>query len=264
MSHYMVGVITHTGSEEEVTELLAPFDEGIEVKPYIRRTREQIIEDGKKTREQLIKRLETLEREELINILTKPSYRFKRELCAAVTDEQLYTVEVCSDLTDEDGNEVSTYNPDSKWDWWSIGGRWSDSLRDYDGNYWDTLQLKDWDFHHIDVAEVIELNRFWEVCVEGAERTEEEKENHKYVSFYKPEYYLDKYKTKSNYIRANWGFHTYALLTPDGEWLEPGQMGWFGMSNADTEDEFKWEMDYSKLIESFDQEMYITIVDCHI
>lgn len=26
------------------------------------------------------------------------------------------------------GNELSTYNPNSKWDWYEIGGRWKDIL----------------------------------------------------------------------------------------------------------------------------------------
>lgn len=28
----------------------------------------------------------------------------------------------------KNGNELSTYNPNSKWDWYSVGGRWRNSL----------------------------------------------------------------------------------------------------------------------------------------
>lgn len=34
MSHYTVAVISYTGTEEEVAELLAPFDENMEVDSY--------------------------------------------------------------------------------------------------------------------------------------------------------------------------------------------------------------------------------------
>ena len=38
-------------------------------------------------------------------------------------------------LREEDGEIVrySTYNPNSKWDWWVVGGRWSNSLLTKDG-----------------------------------------------------------------------------------------------------------------------------------
>ena len=41
MSHYAVAVITN--DQTSVDELLAPYDEGIEVAPYICRTKKQII-----------------------------------------------------------------------------------------------------------------------------------------------------------------------------------------------------------------------------
>ena len=62
MSHYTVAVISYTGTEEEVTELLAPFDEGIEVEKYIYRTKEQIIEDGRERHEEALKRIQEFEK----------------------------------------------------------------------------------------------------------------------------------------------------------------------------------------------------------
>ena len=35
-------------------------------------------------------------------------------------------------------------------------------------------------------------------------------------------------------------FSTWVVLTPDGKWHEPGQMGWFGCSSASEEDEKKF------------------------
>lgn len=35
---------------------------------------------------------------------------------------------------DEDGNEWSTYNPKSKWDWYEVGGRWGGLLENKSGN----------------------------------------------------------------------------------------------------------------------------------
>lgn len=260
MSHYTVAVISRTGTEEEVAELLAPFDESIEFEPYIHRTKEQIIEDGRKHHEETLKQIQEFKKDKLIDILTSPSYDWYRRVLAAQTPQDFYDIEAYEDMLGEDGNEYSTYNPNSKWDWWDIGGRWRESLRDYDGNYHDTLRIGNWDYNYICLDKIEEYSRFWEVAVEGAEQTEEDK----FRLFYKPEYYLKRYGNKSNYIKAMMTFSTYALLTPDGEWLEPGKMGWFGISGADPADEGKWERNFTSLIDTFDKDMYITIVDCHI
>jgi len=59
-------------------------------------------------------------------------------------------------------------------------------------------------------------------------------------------------------------FSTYAVLTPDGEWHEPGQMGWWGMSHASQEDEKLWDEAYENFLKEADPNWTITIVDCHI
>ncbi len=214
MSHYTVAVISRTGTEEEIEELLAPFDEDLEVESYIYRTKEEIIERGRKNHEEVLKEIQSFEKEKLNNILTNPSYDWYRRILEAKNDEDFYDIEVDTDIVDEDGNEYSTYNPESRWDWWEIGGRWHESLRDYDGNYHDTLRISNWDYNYI----------YKDMCT----------------------------------------FSTYALLTPDGEWLEPGKMGWWGISHADPIDQDKWKRGFTSLIDTFDKDMYVTIVDCHI
>ena len=44
---------------------------------------------------------------------------------------------------DENGvwSEYSTYNPDSKWDWYSVGGRWANSIKTKDGEFCDEAML---------------------------------------------------------------------------------------------------------------------------
>ena len=62
------------------------------------------------------------------------------------------------DMVDEDGNLLSNYNPDSKWDWYAIGGRWNNILITKDGNGTneDYVSEIDWDktmtpFAYIDI-----------------------------------------------------------------------------------------------------------------
>ena len=264
MSHYSVAVITETGYDDEVMDLLEPFDENKEVETYIYRTKETIIQEGKECKEATIERIKNVEdKDKLIKYLIDPNYQFIRNILSAETDEDFYAIEIDGideEWIDKYGNELSTYNPDSKWDWWEIGGRWGGSLRDFNGEYHDTLKIADWDYNYIDPADLARANRFWEVIVEGAEQEEGED----FFSLYRPDYYIEKYGNKSAFVK-NWiTFSTYALLTPDGEWLEPGQMGWWGISNATPTEEGMWEKYYLNLIASFDKDYYITIVDCHI
>ena len=263
MSHYTVAVITHTGTEEEIDRLLAPFDENLEVEEYICRTREEIIENGKANQQRWI---ENIEKEESIDklkaYLIHPTYQWAREILAAETDEDFFKAEAYAEQVGPDGNEWSSYNPDAKWDWYQIGGRWSGSLRDYEGNYHDTLQICDWDYNYMSPTAVERYSRMWDVMVEGAERTEEEKQE--WWGLYNADYYREKYGNKSEYVKAMMTFSTYAVLTADGEWLAPGKVGFFGMSDADASTEGAWERNFTRLIDTADKDMYITIVDCHI
>ena len=56
--HYTVAVITDDGSEATIDELLAPFDENIEVEPYIYKTKEQIIKEFRESVENMKKDME--------------------------------------------------------------------------------------------------------------------------------------------------------------------------------------------------------------
>ena len=55
---------------------------------------------------------------------------------------------------------------------------------------------------------------------------------------------------------------TFAVIK-DGEWIERGNMGWFGIvSNEGDRDE--WNARVSEMIDELDDDTLITIVDCHI
>ena len=263
MSHYTVAVITKTNDFDELEELMAPFSEYLETEPYIRRTKQQIIEDAKKHKESWAERVENGSEEERNKILHEESYRNIRKLLKAKTDEELYNAERYEDGTyDEDGNELTTYNPNSKWDWYEIGGRWDGLLRKKGtGRRCNTLQIKDWDIS-ADPAEIKGIERFWEIVVEGAEPQDKNEEMASHL--YNKDYYIQKYETKENYVETESVFTTYAVLLQDGTWLAPGEMGWFGASSESPEESLAWEKGYKDIIDKLDPEWYVTIVDCHI
>ena len=215
MSHYTVAVFTHT--EDEVDELLAPFNE--------------VVEAG------------------------SPYAEFKE-------DED-------SDVDLVTGKKGYWFNPNARWDWYSIGGRWAGQLKlkkvEDAGNgieCCDTARVRDCDFSP-DEKDYREAIRCWEIAVEGSPMTEEERK--KYVLMYKGEYYVEQYGTKENYARHMSDFSTYAFITADGEWHETGQMGWFGMDDAtrSSRETYREAFD-AYLEEARKQDLLITIVDCHI
>lgn len=55
----------------------------------------------------------------------------------------------------------------------------------------------------------------------------------------------------------------YAFVTTDGEWVERGKMGWFGISsNEMNEDE--WDAKFREYLKTLDKDIILTLVDCHI
>ncbi len=88
------------------------------------------------------------------------------------------------------GKRMTTYNPDSKWDWYRIGGR-------YDGTIaGKVIESDDKGFNFDPIHEELDNN----------------------TALFK------NVKPKD---------YPYALILPTGEWVERGQMGWFGLSTGD-------------------------------
>ena len=193
-------------------------------------------------------------------------------------------------VDEETGRYGYWENPNRKWDWWEVGGRWAGQLRlkeSVDATKYPTLnfswgwspeeQAKALTEHRTDTAmacdvkwegmlpqEDVDYNkRFWEVNIEeDPNATKEEKE--KYRTFYNNEYYLGRYKTKENYLKVMDSFSTFAVLNEDG-WHEQGEMGWFGCSSASSEDENEWDKEfYEQFIKDLPEDKMVTVVDCHI
>ncbi len=280
MSHYTVAVITD--DINKLKSMLAPYDEGLEVKPYIYKTKEDIIKDYKERKEEALKR--KAEGKELD--------KYDLKYIKANSDEEFYKLGIYDDEQyDEDGNELSTYNPDSRWDWYEIGGRWhnilltkknnndviegnpswgnleSNSKEAPEGYKWvDGARIKDIDFQR-----AIEFKntynkaiRFWEIYVEGQEpKTEEEKEDIKWTR-YEKEYYTERYETKENYAKIQSTFTCWALLDETG-WHEKGKMGWWAVADDTKDSELAFIEKFTETINKPEnQDKYLIIVDCHI
>lgn len=121
MSHF-IGLIFG----DDIEDNLAPYDENMEVKPYLKYTKQQAIDKAKK--------------EVTSGHFAYGSAMSKAEVEAINTDEGYYqyALKMWGYQPDEEGNLLSTYNPKSKWDWWTEGGRWNGylpTIGDYQTNH---------------------------------------------------------------------------------------------------------------------------------
>ena len=55
----------------------------------------------------------------------------------------------------------------------------------------------------------------------------------------------------------------YAFVNEANEWKSKGQMGWFGISTGDKDNEI-WQNEVKNFLDEVDDEQYIIFVDCHI
>jgi hypothetical protein len=121
------------------------------------------------------------------------------------------------------GIEKSTYNPDAKWDWWRVGGRWDSAIRGKRAESEDNgFNFAD---HHEDIGR-----------------------NSRPVSD----------------ILEHWTEDSapFALVTPDGEWHERGEMGWFAVV-SDEKSSVCWDDQAHGLLEKHADCVAVGI-DCHI
>ena len=186
--------------------------------------------------------------------------------CTFVEDEEC-------DPDEATGHRGYYRNPNAKYDWWGVGNRWNGQLRLKAGAQANTAigpesngrcnsaKIKNINFSPLP-KDYQDALRIWELSVERATPTPEEKEYHLFL--YSPKYYLDLYGDKENYARQMSEFSTYAYLTEDGVWHEPGRMGWFGCSDQTRDTRDVYRRDFRRDVIEADPELYLTIVDCHI
>lgn len=183
-----------------------------------------------------------------------------------------------------------TENP--KWDWYQIGGRWSGFLLLKNGERADRAKLADVDFAEMKkiaegkaaetwdaLKEIFDAHpcRSWDDVRESAPSVDEarkiyhEQEGVKLIgekfgpfAFWGSDPFKVASQPREEYIRVTGAASIlpYAAVK-DGKWLEKGEMGWFGMSSNEM-DENEWIDIVEKLIAESDPSDEITVVDCHI
>lgn len=212
MSHFTItvaipGDIT-PGAElyAAVSEALDPFSEHLEVEPYVTVTAAQIGEDA-----------------EFQQFLSKIEAENPGEVSLARVARDWF-----GGVMGEDGHLYSTYNPDSQWDWWVIGGRWAGE---------------------------------WVLKAGAARALEPERSSFGFTDESRDSRRTD--AARKSQIEAESITPSFAFIDLDGEWRDKGYMGWFGMVSGETDDG-EWGRTYTDWLLLLPVDTWLVKVDAHI
>lgn len=133
--------------------------------------------------------------------------------------------------------EFSTYNPNSKWDWYANGGRWAKSIKTKSGEFVDECLLGEIDFTPYP-DEAYEDCEDW--LGNPCKKLKEGYEWH--------------YDNKDNF--------PFCVII-DGEWYEKGEMGWWGMTHNEKEAN-DWHGEVLALLKELPADSEVYNVDFHI
>ncbi|HAK2208019.1 hypothetical protein MOV10_14355 [Salmonella enterica subsp. enterica serovar Abeokuta] len=188
---------------------------------------------------------------------------------------------------------VKRTNPNKKWDWYQIGGRWSGFFLHRSGMCVDSIKKSDIDFTGMiaDKAIVAKRNyeafaaaitgheypRSWPSIMETLGKDNIDQARDIYHS--QPALNAIK-KAGLNFLfkcpvehfghdeqafvtrEASSFFSPYAIIH-EGVWIAKGEMGWFGMSDDDVTQE-EWNEKVFELIRDLPDDAILSVYDCHI
>lgn len=233
MSHYSVLIIG-----EDPESLLAPYSEHLVVEHSI--SREELIEKEKASLDYYKAINAEYQRDPTAyiekNKMNKEHISFVKgelqDMLNKWTDDDWYKKAIRyydEEDINEDGSVNSDYNLMSKWDWYQLGGRWSDRLKLKKGHTSSIRGERSWT-----LDKTPPLRGFSDSALKGEIDWEHESMK---------------------------DFCTFAFLGSNGEWAEEGKVGWFG--SMITEDE-NWKSTFQKLLDSVGDDERISLYDCHI
>lgn len=200
-------------------------------------------------------------------------------------------------IQDSEGLWGYTYNPNAKWDWWQIGGRFSrnflvkedleDCIISYDRSsgepdgaprgykYVDAARKKDicWDL--MKQLTVEEVEKGYQKCVAAfasndptgfgplTKIVEDGIASWGSMIYLKGET-LDEFKARKGATDMDqYMISSFAAIDRNGDWLGSGNMGWFGISTNDKE-ERAWNDELQTLMNEAQDDDFLVVVDCHI
>lgn len=210
---------------------------------------------------------------------------------------ETYCEEYCGYVQNAKGLWGYTCNPNAKWDWWQIGGRFSrnflvkenleDCMISYDREsdeddgapdgytYVDAARKKDicWDL--MKELAVKEVEKEYQKCVDAFKSNdktafgpltkivEDGIAGWGHMIYLKGET-LDEFKARRGAADMDqYMVSSFAAIDRNGDWLGSGDMGWFGISTNDKAERV-WNDELQNLMNEAQDDDFIVVVDCHI
>jgi len=276
MSHFTVLVIG-AKNEEEVDEILHPFWE-------LDLSREEMVED-KRAEFNCEISVNELEKEFALWMNDEKNQEFIQKNNISYESPKEWVENYHEHYLNKEETHYGYYsNPKAKWDWFQIGGRWhgywklkeqaigagtvgtpswtlehkicSDPLKA------DIVQKRDVDWQGMKEDNIEEAEKVWKEAWKKYPDYEDEKKNKENISSRCFMYDIKEGEMREKYIERRTHFSTFAVVK-DGKWYEKGEMGWFGLT-ANEKQQDKWDREFDKLLKSLPDEEYLCLVDCHI
>lgn len=246
MSHFSLLVVTNTDRYEELEEALWPYHE------FETTGEERYIQDVDQTAALLAEYDdgaavdgESFE-QYVLNYYRYPALQPDE----APANEHKYRYALL-DASGHVTRVVDRTNPNAKWDWWNVGGRYRDTLITNNGpcdHAW---------FSALNVAAMRKtaLDKRKAHVREARNALASGHDEGTVKLMYGSRIFDADYA-------ANDRAWTFAVLM-NGEWHERGQVGWFGVVSNEQSPE-DWNGTYWRLLQSVKPRQYVWIVDCHI
>jgi len=184
---------------------------------------------------------------------------------------------------------IDRTNPDAHWDWWTVGGRYSDRLLLKNGTRGDVsvkefidfdgmIQAKKdeagklWDEAHAILADY-PIHTAWPILREslGVDAARKAYNKQPAILAWSKSTGDIRYEDTDDFLISREEYCNNAGLralgafafVKDGKWAQKGDMGWWGMASNEMSDNewYSWVAEQMKALS--DDEM-ITMVDCHI
>jgi len=221
MSHFTVVALIDPKTKDvegAVSNLMKPYDENSEMPPYVRMDFQRAKTKKQEHIAELKRILKTADGEKYdLKAVVEDLERTKKLNDEDYFDERMKYFD--ADNIKGEGLErkgYSTYNPDSKWDWYSFGGRWN--------------------------GEMIGKP-------EGSEN------GFNFEAKYRQ---LGKNQCLVKEIAKD--FLPFAIITPNGEWHEKGEMGWWGMVSNEKD---TWSKEAREILKQYPDHIAV-LIDAHI
>lgn len=260
--HFVVGVFTQHGTPQEVDAQIERYDETLEVEDYIDMERQEFIESkreyfgGRLASPEYVKFEQGIVVDKyLTNIFNglKDAFNSSDEVFL----EYVKRVEgLCDADFDKEGNRLGHCNPDGKYDWYVIGGRWNNTLNLQDGANASVAPCSHINFR-ASKERMKRLLQFWEYVVEGKPCDDPD-----VTQSYGPsrDTLLKIYKNKETYCEAKSLWVPQCFVDFNGEWHEVPDM--WGESEGVSPAEIEHREAFFEILTQH-PDYHLAIVDCH-